>query len=531
MHHLRVQGKETVNDLRSGQCGGQWLFVILLCVLAVAGQAAYKPNWDSLNQYRCPEWFRDAKFGIYMHWGLETVPGKKTGISDGWYARHMYMQTGAPDWGADTYEFHCKHFGHPSEFGFKDFIPLWEADKLDADALAEFYKEVGARYVVMLAAHHDNFDNYDSTYQPWNSVNMGPQRDLVRVWQEAAHRHGLRYGVSSHCARAWDWYEPAHGADVEGPKKDVPYDGNLTEEDGEGTWWEGYDPRELYCPPHAPDQPPTEAYKEKWFKRTKELIDDYHLDVLYFDGGLRYGKWGLRVASHYYNTSLKRNEGKQQAVLTLKHMPSDEPAVRDLERGVSTRLRELPWQTDTTVKAGWFWRKSPPLRLTGPVVIDMLVDVVSKNGNLLLNVGLRPDGTLPEKQRRVLRQVGQWLDVNGEAIFETRPWKTFGEGPTRLKPRGYENAPDEAYTPQDLRFTTRGETLYAIALAWPGDRELIIRSLAEGNDHGVGEVRRVELLGYSGELKWVRGDDGLTVRLPRDKPCKHALALRITPAE
>lgn len=496
------------------------LLVLLTLSLGAARAQSFDPTWESLAQYEAPEWFRDAKYGIFMHWGPQSVPGV-----DGWYGRNMYMQEGAL-WG-DSYNHHVATYGHPSEFGYKDLIPLWTAENWDPDALVRFYKAVGARYVVPVAAHHDNFDLFDSTWQPWNSVNMGPRRDVVGEWRAAADRHGLRFGVSSHSAQAWWWLQTAHGADVSGPRAGVPYDGRLRAADGAGTWWEGYDPRDLYVRPHAPDQLADEAFVEQWYKRHVELLDRYEPDILYFDGELPFGGPGLDLAAYYYNQNQTWHDGALDGVLTLKHLPVNEwgedAVVLQVEKGHSASLRSRPWQADVPLQGHWFRTDEPVY--PDVLVVHTLCDIVAKNGNLMLNVGLNPDGTIPAGQERVLQSVGDWLAVNGEAIFETRPWVTFGEGPTEVGGGAYSGL-HEPLTPEDVRFTTRGDTLYAVLFGRPAAGQIAIESLRAGAQ--ADPVLSVELLGYAGAVPWSQSADGLAVSVPADAPDAMAYVLRIT---
>jgi alpha-L-fucosidase len=496
-------------------------------------QLRFEPTWESLKQYRTPDWFRDAKFGIYTHWGpMSAVPGHR-----GWYGRHMYMQEGA-EWEGD-YETHLRHFGHPSEFGYKDIIPLWTAENWDPDWLISLFKHAGARYFGAVAVHHDNFDAYDSTHQPWNSVNMGPKRDIVGEWKAAAVKHGLRFGVASHSDRSWSWFAPSFGADVKGPLEGVPYDGNLTKADGAGKWWNGYDPQDLYPLPHGPDEPADAAYVERWFKRTQELIEKYEPDLLYFDGPIPlvgvgdsgktedgrplFEQPGMEIAAQFYNASLARHGGTLEAVLNIKRWGPDSvvypgAVVMDTEKGVVDRLNPLPWQTDTSLAGTWFYNDDGKSELTAEVVVHNLCDIVSKNGNMMLNVALRADGTLPENERAILESVGGWLRVNGEAIYGTRPWMRFGEGPSRLAVGEFKQN-TSPLTAQDIRFTQRDGKLYAIFMAWPEDGRLRI--------HSITTARSIKLIGSGATLVWENSLNGVIVQLPAEPVGSMAYALRI----
>ena len=519
----------------------QWLATAFAVLGALHGSAAdrFEPTWESLHGYAAPDWFRDAKFGIFLHWGVFSVPEESC-----WYARQMYLQSGT-DGNDRVYRYHLSHYGHPSLFGFKDLIPLWKAEKWDPDELCGFFKAVGARYVVPVAVHHDNFDNYASTYQPWNSVNMGPHRDIIGDWKKAIERQGLRFGVSSHCDRAWQWLNPSHGRDAAGPFRDVPYDGNQTKADGKGRWWEGFDPQDLYCRPHGGDpmlpdatymqlgEPPDDAYRIRWYRRTHELVEKYQPDLLWFDGPMPlnnyYGSrvasdedYGLRIASEFYNANRDRHDGKLEAVLNIKSwgagtVPDESAVVLDIEKGQVDRIRPNPWQTDTSILGDWIYTPAPPV-LTDEVIIHNLCDIVSKNGNLLLNVSLRADGSLPDDQRRILSSVGAWLDLNGEAIYGSRPWKVYGEGPTRVEAGDFkENR--QPFTASDIRFTVKGDWIYAIFMGWPSGGTLHIRSLAW--------AQSMELLGSPSPVKWKNAKDGVVVHLPPRPSKQYAYVLKV----
>ena len=493
----------------------------------------FQPNWDSLGCYECPEWFRDAKFGIWAHWGSQCEPE-----NGDWYAHQMYLQ------GDKDYAYQVAHFGHPSQAGFKDVIHRWKAEHFDPDRLLGFYQANGAKYFMALAVHCDNFDNFNSKYQPWNSVALGPHRDLVGEWAAAARRHGLRFGVSVHNGGwTWQWYEVAQGADKTGPLAGVPYDGKLTKADGKGQWWDGLDPQDLYAQNHAIGAPPDRAYCEKYFRRTQQLIDDYTPDLVYFDEGptpMSYDHakasplYGLNLYAHFYNRSLALH-GHNEAVITAKLLnPAQRHAlVYDIERGKASAILPEPWQTDTCL-GDWHYNRAVFAEhryKTAATIIPMLADIVSKNGNLMLSVPVRGDGTIDDDETKILADIGAWLKVNGEAIYATRPWKTYGEGPSTVEAPvkgafdGVTDVATKPYTAADFRFTASkdGAALYALVLAWPADGRLLVRSLAASS----GKVTTVSLLGCPGKISWSQTDRGLAVTLPALPPCDHVFALKI----
>jgi alpha-L-fucosidase len=511
----------------------------------------YQPTWESFGaHYRCPEWFRDAKFGIWAHWTAQCVPEQGD-----WYARQMYIE------GHRHYKYHLEHYGHPTQFGFKEIDNLWKAEQWRPEELISLYKRAGAKYFFALANHHDNFDNYDSAHHPWNSVNVGPKRDIIGTWARVVRENGLRFGVSNHSAHAWHWLQTAYGYDAEGPMAGRRYDGfTLNRADGRGKWWDGLDPQDLYTGRNmvmpdgvtsvaaanafykgtmwtedVPAQDP--AFVESWFLRCKDLLDKYHPDVLYFDdSGLPLGQAGLDIAAHFYNASLGWNGGKMDVVLNSKHMPSAvrSALVEDIERGVSGELRPAPWQTDTCI-GSWHYERSlfeNHTYKTTAQVTQMLVDIVSKNGNLMLSVPLRANGTLDGDELAFLAGMEKWITINGEGIYGTRPWVVFGEGPSVTGPQlsgQFGGARDvRPYTSEDIRFTTKGDALYAFVMAWPKDGLANLGALAAHSPQLAGRrVSDVTLLGFPGALTWSQTDDGLRVRLPDSPPSEHATTLRI----
>ena len=503
----------------------------------------FKADWNSLTNYATPDWFRDAKFGIWAHWGPQCQPEHGD-----WYARSMYLQ------GSADYQSHLAEYGHPSTNGFKDVIHVWKAANFDPDKLLKFYKENGAKYFMALANHHDNFDNFNSKYQPWNSVALGPQKDLIGGWAKAARKNGLRFAVSVHCSRAWSWYEPAQGADTNGPLAGVPYDGRLTKADGKGLWWDGLDPQDLYAQNHAPgtklewswdpakgSSTPDAAYMEKFFKRTKQLWDDYHPDQIYFDDSVLpfHGvsdEIGLNLAAHFYNSSIQLH-GRNEAVMNNKMLnPMEREAmVYDIERGKAGSILPRPWQTDTCI-GSWHYDQAifqNHRYKSAASVVRMLADIVSKNGNLMLSVPLQRDGTPDTDEIKIVSEIGAWLKVNGGAIYATRPWKIYGEGPSTVvaeKGRfgGQTDVQKKPFTAEDIRFTQSkdGRTLYAIVLEIPADGKVTIKSLANNSANWPGKIGGVRLVG-GGKLKFTRDENGLHVTLPEKFDGKIAFALKI----
>jgi alpha-L-fucosidase len=435
-----------------------------------------------------------------------------------------------PALGSAIYPFHCETYGHPSEFGLKDLCNAWKAEKWDPEKLMQLYKKAGAQYFVAMGNHHDNFDNWDSNYQPWNAVNVGPKKDLIDIWAKTARKAGLRFGVSIHSARAWDWLEAAHGSDAKGPLKGVPYDGALTKADGKGKWWEGLDPVDLYGLHGANrTQEARRAYEFKFFQRVKDMLDKYHPDLLYFDDiDLPCGEAGMNIGAHFYNANLQWNKGRQEAILNTKRAP---PGCRtaillDIERGQRDTLDPQPWQTDTCI-GDWHYKNNIGYREANTIV-PMLVDIVSKNGNLLLNIPLKGDGTPDAKEVQILEQLSAWMAINSECIYGTRPWTTYGEGPAlKLGAVSKENRYFNGQTAADVRFTKKGDILYAILLNWPGDGMSVVRSLAKTKGSERNKISSVNLLGCPDKLEWAQTDKGLVVTMPEKKPCDYVYVLKI----
>jgi alpha-L-fucosidase len=515
---------------------------------AHAAPATFAPTWESLTQnYSAPDWFRDAKFGIWAHWTAQCVPE----MGD-WYARSMYLQ------GNWQYEHHLKTYGHPTQVGFMEMQNRWKADAWEPEALMALYEKAGAKYFVALANHHDNFDAYDSRYHGWNAVRVGPKRDIVGTWAKAARAKGLRFGVSNHSAHAWHWLQPAYGYDAEGPLAGQRYDAwRLTKSDGRGKWWDGLDPQELYTGRNMvmPDgittirtanewheqndrvwdeKPPAvnPAFVRQWFLRARDLIDSYRPDLVYFDDtGLPLGQAGLDIAAHYYNASMAWHGGKLEAVVNGKQLPPERRAglVEDVERGQRDAIEPLPWQTCTCI-GDWHYNRGVfdnHQYKSAASVIHRLADIVSKNGNLLLSIPVRGNGTIDADERKFLDEMGAWMSRNGEAIHGTRPWRRFGEGPTRVAGGMFSEGQSQGFTAEDFRFTTKGGALYAIALGWPASGTLTITSLAQDSPLAPGTIDRVGVLGSSAPLPVARTRKGLEVKLPEGLAGSIAVALKI----
>ncbi len=466
-------------------------------------QGPFEPTLESFRSYQYPEWFRDAKLGMWAHWGPQAVP-----MMGDWYAKHMYVQ------GHPQYKHHLETYGHPSKAGYKDIIPLWKAERWDPDRLMALYKKAGARYFVSMGSHHDNFYLWNSKLHKWNAVNMGPKRDVVGDWQAAAKKLGLRFGVSEHLGASFTWFQDSHKSDKTGPLAGVSYDGadslyqdlyHFPAKAGDTNWYSN-----------------DRRWQAQWYERIKELVDNYEPDLLYTDGAVPFNnEIGRSMIAHLYNSSAQRHGGKVEVVYTCKQQ-SNGMWVEDLERGVMPGIRPHPWQTDTSI-GDWYYNKNWKYR-GADWVIHMLVDIVAKNGNLLINVVQRPDGSLDPEAEKILEELGAWIAINGEGIYGTRPWLVHGEGPVRAK--GGHFGEDFRYSAKDIRFTTKGDSaLYAFALGYPEDGKLVIRSLAKFA--GVtGRIEGVSLLG-AGAVEFRHDADALTVQLPAKRPCDYAVALKI----
>jgi alpha-L-fucosidase len=471
---------------------------------------AFTNTRASLRAYTTPDWFADAKFGIWAHWGPQSAVG------DGdWYARLMYVE------GSDQYKYHLKRFGPQSKVGYKDLIHLYTADQWDPEHLMDLYQKAGAKYFFSMGVHHDGYDLWNSKFQPhWNAVATGPHKDVVGLWAAAARKRGLRFGVSEHLSNSFDWFAPSHLADTEGPYANIPYDG---QNPAFADLYHDYTGMPAGFAHTAQDmgRVAPDWWKLQYFNRVKDLLDQHQPDLLYTDGGIEFGEYGLGTLAEFYNVGPTSYRGNSEAVYFSK-TPTDCPGgtscVVDHERSVLNEIDPVPWQTDTCI--GQWHYKLGQVYKTPKKVIDLLVDIVSKNGNLLLNIPLPASGMPDPEELRILEAITQWTRINGEAIYSTRPWKIHGEGPStkvvvHSDPSKFDpnegRQPDLTY--QDIRFTTKGKTLYALVQGWPGS-ELIIRALATNSPQQPGKVLDVRLLGRDEPLRFMQDTTGLRVTPP-----------------
>ncbi len=483
----------------------------LAAIDTVAKRGPFQPTWESItNNFQTPKWYQDAKFGLFIHWGAYAVPA----FGSEWYPRDMYVP------GSKEFQHHVATYGPQSQFGYKEFFPQFRAEKFDANAWAKLFKEAGVKYVVPVAEHHDGFPMYDSDLTDWTAVKHGPHRDVIAEQAKAFRKAGIVFGASSHRAEHWFFFDGGmyFDSDVRDPRFADLYGPAVNKRTSE-----------------AQAEPPTKEFLDDWLLRSCEIVDKYRPEVLYFDWWICqpvFQPYLKTFAAYYYNRGV---EWKKQVAINFKEWEGISfprgAGVFDMERGAASEIQPALWQTCTSVsRNSWGYITNHVYKDSGEIV-DELVDVISKNGTLLLNIGPKADGTIPEREQQILREIGAWLKTNGEAIYGTRPWVKFGEGPTQTAAGSFTDKTEKkAFTAEDFRFTTKGKTLYAIALAWPEDRRLVVKTLAAPRC-ATGDLwnhaKRVALLGYNGKLKWERTDEGLVVHLPEKAPCSFAVTLRI----
>ncbi|MGJ8680845.1 alpha-L-fucosidase [Paraglaciecola sp.] len=476
----------------------------------VANQGPYKANFESFTQYQIPDWYQDAKFGIFIHWGAYSVPAH----NGEWYPRKMYQQKDG------EFSYHKENFGDQTKFGYKDFIPQFKAEKFDADQWLKIIADSGAKYIVPVAEHHDGFSMYDNSYTRWDSVEMGPKRDIIGELKKATDKTDIHFGLSSHRAENWWFFDG--GREFPSDVQDEAY-------------------RDLYGPAaNRKDSedgltPPTKEFMDDWLLRTVEIVDKYEPELIWFDWWMASEPFHKHVEAftgYYYNKGVN---WKNMPALNYKEhheMRSFIPgsAVLDIERGGMTDIHPHFWQTDTSVsKSSWGYVTNHKYRNANSLVDDM-IDIISKNGSLLLNIGPKPDGTIPDEEIKLLSEIGTWLKLNGEAIYNTRPWEVYGEGETYVPDGKNSNDAEKNrkdFNSSDIRFTKNGETVYATMLAWPGDnKEITIHSInAKNYPH---KITNITLIGHEATVQFEQSDDMLKVTLPAGSPSKHAQVLKIT---
>lgn len=475
----------------------------------VINHGPYQASWESLQRYAIPAWYEDAKFGIFIHWGVYAVPA----FANEWYPRNMY-QPGTPE-----FEHHVAAYGPHAQFGYKDFIPHFTAARFNAEEWAAVLKRSGAKYVVPVAEHHDGFALYNCRFSKWNAVQMGPHRDIIGELAAASREQGLVFGVSYHRAEHWWYFDGGlnYPSDVQDPRYADFYG---PPQPGPRSHAERHD----FHFPLAPNR----DFLQDWLARLAELVDNYQPQIVYFDWWINhvaFAPYVQQFAAYYYNRGTQWHKGVAINYKYDAYAPGT--AVFDVERGQLSGIRPVFWQTDTSIsKNSWGYVHNQDYK-TADAIIGDLVDIVSKNGALLLNIGPRPDGTIPEPEMNILLEIGQWLARNGEAIYGTRPWKIFGEGPTNIPEGAFTDTNRQDFTGQDLRFTTKGETLYAILLAWPGP-QCTLTSLGTASPWRDRPVRDIRLLGAAEPLSWSCNEQGLIVNLPAQQPGEHAVVLKIT---
>lgn len=473
----------------------------------------FQPTFESLRAHECPKWFQDAKFGIWSHWGPQSVP-----MCGDWYARNMYIQ------GSSQYNYHVRHYGHPSKFGYKDICKLWKAENFDPEGLMELYHRAGARYFVAQAMHHDNFFNYESQVNRFNSVNIGPGKDICSLWKAAADKYQMPFGLTEHLGASFSWWYVNKCSDSYGPYKGVPYDGNDPE------YQDFYHANQEHIQPGNTGEMAqwltgNRKFQKYWLDTMKELVDKFHPALLYSDSGLPFEEEGyapgLEAVAYLYNDSIARN-GENQAIYTQKNRTPDVYRVGtlDIEKSQLPGVEPYPWQTDTCI-GNWFYDAKQVYKRPAQI-IEMLVDIISKNGVMLLNILQRPDGAIDEEARFVLEELAKWFAVCAEGVYGTRPFRVFGEGDTRVVIDGFREERAE-WNSSDFRFTRKDDTVYAFMMQAPDNRAAVIKSLCPEE-----KVESVRLLG-AGEVEFVQRFGVLTVKLPEKLPTEYTncLALKL----
>ncbi|MAU10608.1 MAG: alpha-L-fucosidase [Anaerolineaceae bacterium] len=461
----------------------------------------FEPTWESLKQYTIPEWYIDGKFGIFIHWGPYCVPA----FGNEWYPRNMYLEDDP------AFAHHIETYGNHTEFGYKDFIPMFTAEKFNADEWVKLFKEAGAKFIMPVAEHHDGFAMYDSDLTEWSAAKMGPKRDVIGELADATRKEGLIFAVSSHRAEHWWFFDGGQKfpSDVQDPANEGLY-GPAVEASKDMNNKEAWKSKDWEPRPDA-------KFLEDWLARCCEVVDKYQPQIVWFDWWIEqiiFEPYLQRFAAYYYNRGLEWGKG-----VAINHKFNSYPegvAVFDVERGQLSDTRKYFWQNDTSVsKNSWGYIENHDYKSAGDIICD-LVDIVSKNGALLLNIGPKPDGTIPQPEQDMLREIGRWLDINGEGIYGSKVWDVFGEGPTEVPEGEFTDTKRSPFTSQDVRFTHKGNTLYAFLLAYPDAESTTIKSLPSTASIRIADVR---MLGSDKAITWSQDDDGLHVSVPSEMPC------------
>lgn len=476
------------------QTRNAWKKEYLQTIDTVIKNGRFKDNWESLSQYQVPDWYKDSKLGIFIHWGVYSVPA----FANEWYSRNMYMQ------GSPEFEHHRKTYGEHKDFGYKDFIPMFKAEKFNAEEWIDLFKESGAQYMVPVAEHHDGFQMYKSKVSKWNAYEMGPHKDVLGELSSAALNNGIVNGASSH--RVEHWFFMGHGKEFES---------DVTEHEQEGDFYYPAMPepnhQDLFSKPE-----PTKAFLEDWLVRCCEIVDQFKPKIFYFDWWIQHSAvkpYLKKFAAYYYN---RADEWKTGVVINYKHDAFQfGTAVVDIERGQLAEAKPYIWQTDTAVaKNSWCYTKGNEYKTVNQILCDF-IDIVSKNGRLLLNIGPKSDGTIPDEDQRILKEIGAWLKINGEAIYGSRTWRYSAEGPTKIAEGQFADGDEKQFTSQDIRFTCNHGCLYASVLKYPEDGNITITSLREADAsklplfHGI--IKNVEVLGFKEKLDYWRDTNGLHI--------------------
>ncbi|MFT3705283.1 MAG: alpha-L-fucosidase [Agriterribacter sp.] len=511
-------------------------------------EGVFQPDWKQVgDHYKTPSWFNEAKFGIWIHWGAQAM-----GRSGDWFAKFMYYPFG--DWTNNgAYQNHLAKWGHPSVSGYTEVLKDWKAQRWDPQKIMRLYKESGAKYVMILGTHHDNFDNWDSKYQPWNAVNVGPKKDIVDGWVKAAKAEGMHYGISFHADYSWWWWQAAFASDTAGDKKGVPYDAAQRDTDA-GTGYPlkdlyglnlkseipaGKDPRDdffSFVPEQITDTAYARWYCTKWCNRVKDLVDHYNPDILYFDGstypfsGFGTGRGfksdaTIRMAAHLYNQSMKKNGGKLEALLFTKGYDDARAISSTHESTVPDVITDKNgWMSENTI-GEWFYK--PGIYYSTGMVIHQMIEAFSRGGNYMINFPINDEGELDEGGIQTLKEIGRWMKTNGEAIYGSTAWKVTGEGKTKMPDGNLRKEQDVTFTAEDIRFTTHKGAVYAFVMSPPTDNKVLIRTLAMTGKFRIKNIRSVTMLGTTEKMRWNQTVNGLEIHYRKTVPNKNGFVLKI----